>query len=115
MNISKSILKKVYKKRPKSVHKGNFGSLLIVGGSRLYSGSPGFAAMAAYRSGVDLVTIAAPERAANIVAKWTPDMITHPLKGDFVKSSHVKELLKLAEGKDAVVIGGGLGRDNQIR
>lgn len=108
--VNKSILKKVYRKRAKDTHKYDYGSLLVVGGSKLYSGSPGFATLSAYRSGVDLVTVAAPERAANIIAGFSPDMITYPLKGDYLRKEHLKELLSLAKNKSAVIIGGGLER-----
>ena len=113
MMITKTILKKVYKKRRNWSHKFDFGSLLIIGGSRVYSGSPGFNALAALRSGCDLVTIAAPQRSANIVASFSPDLITHPLKGDYLTNHHVKYLINLSKKMDAVVIGGGLGRNKQ--
>jgi len=100
----------IFKKRKTSSHKGDFGHLLVIGGSKLYHGSIAFNALAAYKTGVDLVTILAPERAANIVASFSPDLITYPLKGDFIKKSHLKTIFKFSEGKDAVVIGGGAER-----
>ena len=66
--VDKTLIKKIFKPRDKWVHKGDFGRLLVIGGSRRYSGSPTFNALAAYRTGVDLVTIAAPRRAADIIA-----------------------------------------------
>ncbi len=108
--VNRSILGSVYKKRPDWSHKGKFGKLLVIGGSRRYSGSPALAALSGIRSGVDLVTVASPRRAADIVATFSPDMITHPLDGDCVGSKHLKELLSLSEEHDAIVIGGGLER-----
>lgn len=108
--VSKEILKKIYLPRPEWSHKGNFGHVLIIGGSRMYSGSPAFAALAAYRSGSDLVTIAAPERAANTIASFSPDMITEPLKGDCLNKGHLKQIVEIAKTADSVVIGGGIGR-----
>jgi NAD(P)H-hydrate epimerase len=108
--VSKSFLKKIYLPRPEWSHKGNFGHVLVVGGSRKYSGSPAFAAIAAFRSGSDLVTIAAPERAANIIASFSPDMITEPLKGNYLNNSHLYQILEIAKSADAVVIGGGIER-----
>ncbi|MEM7819227.1 MAG: NAD(P)H-hydrate dehydratase [Candidatus Aenigmatarchaeota archaeon] len=113
MLITKDILKKIYKKRNVWSHKGNFGKLLIVGGSKLYSGSPTLAALAAYRSGCDLVTIMAPERAANIIATFSPDLITYPLKGDYLNKNHLKEIFSLAKNYDAIVIGGGLCKNKE--
>ncbi len=109
--INKKIIKKLFPKRQAWGHKGDFGKLLVIGGNKRYSGSPAFSAIAALKSGSDLVTIAAPERPANIMASFSPDIITEPLKGDFVKTCHLKTLLELSEWSDAVVVGGGLGRN----
>jgi len=110
VEIRKGILKKIYKKHKPWSHKYDFGHLLIIGGSKLYSGSPVLAAMAALRTGVDLVTIIAPERAANIAASFSPDLVTYPLKGDYLSRHHLRDLFKFTKGKTAVVIGGGLWR-----
>jgi NAD(P)H-hydrate epimerase len=112
--IGKSILRKVYKKREAWAHKFDHGNLLVIGGSKMYSGSPALNAMAALRSGVDLVTILAPARAADIVASFSPDLITYPLKGEFIGEEHVKTLLKFTKGKTAVVIGGGMWRSKMV-
>jgi len=114
MDVKKSILKEVYKRRDEWSRKFDFGHLLVIGGSKQYSGSPAFNALAALRSGVDLVTIAAPERAADIVASFAPDLIAYPLEGDYLNKKHLPELLKLTQNKTAVVIGGGLCREKEI-
>lgn len=100
------------KRKPWS-HKYDYGHLLVIGGSKKYSGSPSFNALAALRTGVDLVTIAAPERAANIAATFSPDIIAYPLKGEHLSKKHVPEIRKILNEKiSAVVIGGGLERNN---
>jgi NAD(P)H-hydrate epimerase len=114
IEVKSKVLKEIYKKRPLWSHKYDFGHLLVIGGSKQYSGSPAFNALAALRSGVDLVTVVAPERAANIIASFTPDLIAYPLKGDYLAKEHLPELLKFTENKDAVVIGGGLCREGGI-
>ena len=111
--VDKKLIKKIFKPREKWSHKGNFGSLLVIGGSKRYSGSPAFNALAAYRTGVDLVTIAAPRRAADIIASFSPDLITYPLEGDNLKENHLDDIFILAEDSDAVVIGGGLERNEE--
>jgi NAD(P)H-hydrate epimerase len=116
--VTKSIIREVYKTRKQQSHKYDFGALLIIGGSRKYSGSPGFnalaaLAMSAYRSGVDIVEVAAPERAANIIAAFSPDIIAYPLKGDFIAKKHIKTLLGMTRNKTAVVIGGGIERKRE--
>lgn len=111
--VGNDILKKIYKPRKKWVHKGNFGSLLVIGGSRRYSGSPAFNALAAYRAGVDLVTVAAPGRVADIIASFSPDIITYPLEGDYLNEDHLDDIFVLAQGSDAVALGGGLERNEE--
>jgi len=100
------------KKRTEWSHKYDFGHLLVVGGNWKYSGSPAFNALAALRSGVDLVTITAPERAANIIATFSPDLITVPLVGNYITSEHVELITDIAKNEkvSAVVVGGGMGR-----
>jgi hydroxyethylthiazole kinase-like uncharacterized protein yjeF len=111
--INSLILEKVFKKRENWSYKYDYGSLLIIGGSKLYHGSPALAGLSALRSGVDLVTVIAPERAANLIASSSPDLITYPLKGNYINKRHVPTIMKFCENKTAVVIGGGLCRDKK--
>lgn len=103
----------IYSVREKEAHKFDFGSLLVVGGSKIYSGSPTFNALGALRSGVDLVEIAAPERSANIIASFSPDLITHPLPGNYIKRAHLETLNKVSQNKTAIVIGGGMNKEKE--
>jgi len=109
--ITKDILKKIYTKRRLDAHKYQFGSLLVIGGSKLYHGSPLFNALGAYRTGVDIVKIIAPERAANLIGAYGPDLITYPLPGDCIEENHLDIIYDFAKKCDAVVIGGGIGRE----
>ena len=108
--IKKAYVHRLFPKRDPWSHKGESGKLLIMGGSLRYSGSPALAALAAIRAGTDLTLVAAPHRAADIVASFQPDLITEPLPCDYLCPSDVKHLIELAEWADAVVIGGGLDR-----
>ncbi|MBI4163228.1 MAG: NAD(P)H-hydrate dehydratase [Candidatus Aenigmarchaeota archaeon] len=103
----KSVLKEAYKKRQPWSRKGNFGKLLVVGGSKTYTGAPSIVGLAAMKSGCDLVYIEAPQRAADVSASFSPNLITCPLKGDFLTNKHFKEIQKISS--DAVVFGNGLG------
>jgi len=117
IEITKDILKNIYKKRPAEVSKYDYGLLLVIGGSKFYSGSPALSALAAFKSGVDMVQIIAPERSADIIASFSPNLATYPLKGDYLSKDHLSTLIGMTESativsnnKIAVVIGGGLGR-----
>lgn len=106
----------IYLHRDPNVHKGQFGRLLVIAGSKKYTGSPIFNAMAALRAGCDLVTIATTERSALVAASYAPDIITYQLKGDYLSANHVNEILSLIENDHitAVVMGGGLGWADEV-
>ncbi len=109
--VDKGIIRRMYPKRTDWCHKGDFGKVLIVGGSEKYTGAPALAAMAALRAGSDLVIIASPERAANAEASLSPNLITMPFRGSFLKENDFNEIVKLVEKVDAVLIGPGLGTE----
>ena len=96
-------------KRKKTARKGDFGTVLIIGGSKEFVGAPGLAAISALRSGVDIVNVAAPEKIAYAINKYSLDLITTKLKGDFLTKKHLNELLKKSEKFDSVLLGNGLG------
>jgi len=115
--ISKDILGKIYAKRAENSRKYDFGSLLVIGGSEYYSGAPALSALAAYAAGVDMVRIAAPKRASDIIATFSPILATTSLDGNRFNKSHlsileeaVRSMAVVAPGRCAVVIGGGIGR-----
>ncbi len=113
ISTSAADVRKCVKKRRKDAHKGQFGKVLVVGGSEDYVGAvalSGNAALASLRSGVDLVTVAAPGKAAWAVNCMSPDLITKKFSGKVFGERHVKDVLKLSKGFDAVLIGPGLGQ-----
>ena len=65
--------------RPPDAHKGTFGHLLIIAGSRHYIGAAALAAMAAHRAGAGLVTLATPASIYPIVAARLTETIHLPL------------------------------------
>ena len=96
-----------YPPRREDSRKGDFGKLLVVGGSPRYAGALAFNALAALRAGADLVTVAAPRRAADLVASYSPDLITEPVDSPHPTLEAVGGLL---DDADALVLGGGVGR-----
>lgn len=65
--------------RPADAHKGDFGHVLVLGGSRGMIGAPALVADAALRSGAGLVTIACPDSIQQAVAILCPCATTIPL------------------------------------
>lgn len=118
--ISSEILKKIYSARPEDSRKYDFGSLLVIGGSEYYSGAPALSAFAAFSAGVDMVRVAAPKRAGDIIAAFSPILATTSLEGERFNKAHlsvleeaVDSMKTVACGKCAVVIGGGIGRSQE--
>ena len=102
------LIKDIFKKRPKNSKKGDFGKLLVVGGSKMYTGAPALCALASLNCGCDLTVVAAPKRAAGVVASFSPCLIAVPLEGDMLNCEHVDSLTRLSLRSSAVVIGPGL-------
>jgi len=95
--------------RPKAEsHKGQNGSLLIVAGGP-FTGAPALVAMGALGMGADLVHIATPAIAAQVVAGYSPNFIVHPLAAHRLLREDVELILELAAKADALAIGPGLG------
>ena len=97
------------KPRGSTAHKGDFGRLLVVGGSEVFSGAPTLVAFAALRTGVDIVYLAAPEKTAYAIAAMSPDLITIKLGGNNLNPSNIETLKPYLRMVDAVVVGPGLG------
>ncbi|QEG23778.1 NAD(P)H-hydrate dehydratase [Mariniblastus fucicola] len=100
------------KPRPDDAHKGDFGRVLLVGGSRGMAGAISLAAMSALRSGSGLVTAAVPETIAEVVAGFDPCVMTVPCRDSDGHFSSVPEDLKQQlKVADVVAIGPGMGRE----
>lgn len=98
------------KKHRKHSHKGDHGRLLIIGGSIDFVGAPILAGLGAFATGVDLVIVAAPSKVAWAINCFNSDFITKKFKGDYFSLSHAKEIIKLSNKMDVILIGNGLGQ-----
>jgi len=97
-------------RRPSEAHKGQFGRLLVIGGSETFSGAPCLVALAAYRTGTDLVFVAAPEKTARVISVFSPNLISIKLPGECLAVAHIRMLREHIEKATAVVLGPGLGQ-----
>jgi hydroxyethylthiazole kinase-like uncharacterized protein yjeF len=96
-------------RRPSS-SKRDFGYVLVVGGSDVYSGAPALAALAALRTGAGLTIVAAPEKACETIRSFAPDLIAHPLPGRFLETKDVSYISERILGRvNSIVVGPGLG------
>lgn len=104
--------------RPADGHKGRFGHLLVIAGARGTTGAAALAAEAAVRAGAGLVTIACPAGVNEILEVKCTEAMTAPVpdgaEGGFVATA-LAPLLALAEARDVVALGPGIGRSDETR
>ena len=98
--------------RPSDGHKGTFGRVLVVAGSRGMSGAASLAGLGALRGGAGLVYVACPIEIQPIVAGYEPSYLTIGLPSDAagrIDGSAYESLAAAIAAKDAVAVGPGLG------
>lgn len=98
--------------RRRACHKGEAGSLLIVGGAAAMSGAPAMAALAAGRIGAGLVYVAVPASIREAVASLMPEAVVVPMAPDHVgdwSATAWSELQPLLARCDAGILGPGMG------
>lgn len=103
--------------RASDSHKGTFGRVLIVGGSRGMSGAVALSGTSALRAGAGLLTIAVPDRCLETVAGFEPNYMTVPLLDDDagrVTGNAASEVMQLAERMTSIGIGPGLSQSSGI-
>jgi len=91
-------------------HKGQNGRVLVVGGSEEYSGAVSLAALAAYRTGADLVRIVVPEIVVDAIRSSSPDLIVSGVKGKHFERDHIPKIVTMMGDADVVILGNGLGQ-----
>lgn len=98
--------------RPADGHKGTFGKVLIIGGSRGFSGAPALAGIAALRSGAGLVRVAVPASVQPIVASVNPCYTTIALKEEASGQMSIQDaavINQMLEENDVIAFGPGAG------
>lgn len=103
--------------RARDAHKGDFGRLIIVGGSRGMAGAPAMAGLAALRSGAGLLSIATPVSTQPLVAGFSPCFMTIPLVEDdygLLDYANVVDMLAAREHFDVWALGPGLGQSDGV-
>ena len=97
--------------------KNDYGRILCVCGSAGYTGAAFFAAQGAVRMGSGVVTLAVPERAWPVLAVKLSEPVVRPLpctEDGLFSIRALPRLLELAEHADALLIGCGLGRSDEV-
>jgi ADP-dependent NAD(P)H-hydrate dehydratase / NAD(P)H-hydrate epimerase len=102
--------------RPLESNKGNFGHVLVVGGSVGKAGAAAMAGMSALRTGAGLSTVATPKSVLATVAGFHPEVMTEPLDETDSGSISTRVLVSgamdaLIKGKTVLAVGPGISRN----
>jgi NAD(P)H-hydrate epimerase len=103
--------------RPEDGHKGTFGHVLIIAGSRGYSGAAILSASSALRGGAGLVTLACPQEIQPIAAGYEPSYITIGLPHDDqgrINAAAWKVLADQLTKYSVIAIGPGIGQSSDL-
>ncbi|HEX6985922.1 MAG TPA: NAD(P)H-hydrate dehydratase [Planctomycetaceae bacterium] len=99
-------------------HKGTYGRVLVVAGSRGMAGAASLTGLGALRGGAGLVYLAVPAGVANTVSAIEPSYLVEPLPDDadgrLLTDPREEPLASLLEGKDALAVGPGLGQSRAV-
>ncbi|MFN2445788.1 MAG: NAD(P)H-hydrate dehydratase [Vicinamibacterales bacterium] len=109
--LTRAAMRSLLTPRAPDAHKGDFGHVLIVAGSRGKAGAAVLAALGALKSGVGLCTVATPTSVQSIVAAHAPEYMTLAVEEtpegtiDFAAAEALLEV-----DADVILAGPGLGR-----
>ncbi|WP_420264261.1 NAD(P)H-hydrate dehydratase [Candidatus Magnetominusculus dajiuhuensis] len=114
--MEKAFMSMLIPARPPYAYKGNFGHVLVVGGSSGRTGAALLAARASMRSGSGLVTVGVPASLMDSCQARVTEEMTLALqdkgKGNFSKKS-INDILDFAEKRcDVIALGPGMGVDS---
>ena len=102
--------------RASTSHKGENGTVAIIGGSRHQHGAALFSALAAEASGVDLLYVVLPRCHSEAAKQQSLNFQVHPFRGDDITDDDVEPILELLATMDCAVVGPGLARgDRHLR
>jgi len=119
--ITKSIAKDFLPKRPQDVHKYNLGHILIIAGSKNYTGAAILAAEGCLSVGCGLVSLAVPESIyETTVARIRPEIIVCSLPKEehgSISEQAIDDVLEYVQKRkvDTICIGCGLGREEKTK
>ncbi|WP_456399140.1 NAD(P)H-hydrate dehydratase [Mesoaciditoga sp.] len=105
-------VKKIMPTRPRLSHKGTFGRVAIIAGSRKYTGAPILVVSGALRVGAGLVTVGMPEPFNTIVTSVMPEAISYPLpatQDGFITVKARPKIEELTNKANVLAIGPGIG------
>lgn len=102
--------------RARTAHKGSFGHVLVIGGSRGKTGAAAMAGLSALRAGAGLATVASAASAIPVIAGHAAELMTEPLPETAsgalsIAAMDSGRLPAIVEKMDVLAIGPGLGTE----
>ena len=112
--VEPALFQHFFAPRRRDAHKGSFGHVLVVAGSRGKTGAAAMSGLAALRAGAGLVTVASAGSALPVIAAHAAELMTEPLAetdtgGLSTRDFDNGRLPAIAANKDVVAMGPGLG------
>lgn len=109
--INEETIFSVFPIRDPNSHKGDFGKIMLLCGSRGYTGAAALSAMSALRTGAGVAYLGVPESIYAIEAMKLLEPVVFPLPDDdgMLSENAIEPILTLLPKMDAVLIGPGLG------
>ena len=101
------------KERKLNTHKGQFGRILVIGGSKNYSGAPAYSSLTCINFGIDLVITFVPEVVGNVIRSYSPNLIVRTHPGESLHLDAFEEIAFLIDWANTIVIGPGMGIEKQ--
>ena len=105
-DIDQALLKKVIIERPRSSHKGDYGRLLLIGGTYPYGGAIIMAALGAVKSGAGLVTVATDKENIPALHSHLPEAMAFAVTDQELLTEQIAKA-------GAILLGPGL-KDNEL-
>lgn len=104
------------KERGKDTHKGSFGKVLFISGSKKYLGAPYFSAQSFLKAGGGLSYLATPKSISSFIASKGSEIVLFPQEetgSGSISYNNKRELLNFIDNVDFVVLGPGLSLENE--
>lgn len=105
---------KYFPKRPQDSHKGTFGHILNIAGSKAYTGAAILSSLSAIKIGAGYVTLATVEETSKSIHAFSPDIPTIELKqteNGTISAYNTNSIIEISKNYDIISIGSGLGQD----
>lgn len=116
--ITEKMISRFLRNRKRISHKGDYGKIFILAGSRGFTGAAFLTCQSALRSGAGLVTLGIPESLNTILESKLTETVTLPLPETTEGSLSTRSLEKIIEKmktSDVLIIGPGISTNSETK